>query len=261
VIDFDCHAHVFERVAPSGRPRYVPDYVAPLATWRGHLDDHGLCGGVLVQPSFLGFDNEELLRALGRLDLTRFGGVAVVDISAGTDLPALARAGIRGLRWNLVQGAAAPELTKPEVRRHLDAVAAAGLHLEIHLESPRLARFLPDVAVLGIPIVVDHFGLPVEPDPRMEPWLIALRALPSERRANIFVKFSAPYRSPVPLQPHAKMLLHELGPARVVWGSDWPWTRHESAVTYAACLDTIRSWGLASGARDQGAAALYRLAA
>jgi predicted TIM-barrel fold metal-dependent hydrolase len=242
MIRFDCHAHVFERVVPSGRPRYLPDYVAPLAEWRGHLTRHGLLGGVLVQPSFFGFDNFELAAALAQLDRGRFAGVAVVDPEAEADLQSLARGGICGLRWNLVHGAPVPDLERPAVRRHLESVAAVGLHLEIHLESTRLAELLPRITGIGLAIVIDHFGLPVASDPRDEPWLKVLRSLPVDQRNRVFVKFSAPYRSSVPVALHAEALRHELGPERIVWGSDWPWTRHEGKFDYHHTVEWAHRW-------------------
>ena len=116
MIRFDCHVHVYEEVTATRGARYVPAVPAPLAGWQAGMARHGLSGGVIVQVSFLGFDNSQLLDALSRLDRQRFAGVAVVpdEIDAGA-LDALVAAGIRGIRWNLVRGAPVPSSPLPAV--------------------------------------------------------------------------------------------------------------------------------------------------
>ena len=99
----DTHAHVFHRglkLAP-GR-RYAPDYDAPLPLYLEQLDRNGMTNGVLVQPSFLGTDNSYLVESLKQAS-GRLRGIAVVDPAVSTDeLRALDRAGVVGLRLNLV---------------------------------------------------------------------------------------------------------------------------------------------------------------
>ena len=74
----DGHAHVFNRALPM-EPirRYTPDRDATVIEYLAHLDEHGFTHGVLVQPSFLGYDNSHLLDALRRHP-ERLRGVAVV---------------------------------------------------------------------------------------------------------------------------------------------------------------------------------------
>ena len=111
MINFDCHAHVFDKISVISGARYIPKRPAPLDIWLQHQATHGLQGGVVVQPSFLGTDNSELCAVLAKLDLRIFAGVAVVpmDISV-EDLNELVGKGIRGVRWNLVRGAELPHL-------------------------------------------------------------------------------------------------------------------------------------------------------
>lgn len=251
---FDCHAHVYERVVPVGRPRYVPARPAPLAAWTACLDAHGLSGGVIVQPSFFGTDNGETLGALSRLDRRRFAAVAVVAPDAEADtLAALARAGVRGVRWNLVEGAPLPDPAAREVADFLARLADAGLHLEVQLEAERLSGWIGPVARAAGRVVVDHYGRPCGP-PETDPFLAEARGLgPS---SGLYVKLSAPYRSAA-TSAHAAALREALGPGRLVWGSDWPFTRHEDAATYPAMVAAGRD----AFPEDDGAAvhALYGL--
>ena len=256
-IAFDCHAHIYEAVVPRGRPRYLPSRLAPLGDWRAELGANGLSGGVLVQPSFFGTDNSQMLGALARLPVGRFAGVAVVDLSTSTaELAALGRAGVRGLRWNLIEGAPLPDPEDPEVRAFLERLAAVGLHLELQLEGPRLAHYLPRLAARATCLVVDHFGLPATADPACDPGLRAIAAAAPSGR--LWVKLSAPYRSAAG-PAHARALQAALGPERLVWGSDWPWTRHEAGRDYAALLADQVATGGSIAALNAASVELYRL--
>ncbi|TYC61892.1 amidohydrolase family protein [Rhodobacterales bacterium] len=232
---FDCHAHVYERVIPTGSVRYVPDHPAPLATWRKKINETGLTGGVIVQVSFLGTDNSQLLDALSQVDENRFAGVAVTDLDVTeADLERLRQGRVRGLRWNLVGDAPLPDLDSGQVRQLAGRLQDLGMHIEIQLESPRLAGWLQPLSRLGVPVVIDHVGLPVSADAGREPWLEALSDLAD--RSSFFVKLSAPYRGVADPSGHIAILHRLLGDGRFVWGSDWPHTRHEERATYDGLL-------------------------
>jgi predicted TIM-barrel fold metal-dependent hydrolase len=239
---FDCHAHVYEQVyAAVAQPRYLPAHAAPRAVWVKHQEESGVAGGVIVQISFLGTDNSEMLKALRALGTARFRGVAVVALDAGAEeLQALKAEGVCGVRWNLVKGAALPELAEAGVRSFLKRLNQAGLHLQIQLEGDRLGPYLRVLVSLADRIVIDHFGIPTTPSPGEEPWIAALKDVAAS--SDLFVKFSAPYRSPVDVAPHADVILEELGPGRVVWGSDWPWTNYEGRHNYAETVAWLDLW-------------------
>ncbi|PTX03303.1 amidohydrolase family protein [Pararhodobacter aggregans] len=253
MIRFDCHAHVYEQLLPMAGARYVPAEKASLAQWLARQDSAGLAGGVIVQVSFLGTDNSQLLRALAGLDRRRFAGVAVTALDVDeAELQALAESGVTGLRWNLVSGAELPDPAEAAVSRLVALLRDLGMHLEVQLESPRLAGYLPVLAALPVPVVIDHLGLP-RAEAAVEPWLDALEALPA--REGIHVKISAPYRAAADPRPHLDRLLTLLPRDRFVWGSDWPHTRHEAQARYDGLLAE------AAARIDDAAAvrALYRL--
>lgn len=231
MIEFDCHAHVFEQVSAIAGARYVPVAAAPLQTWLGHLERHHLKGGVIVQVSFLGADNSELCRALQQLDPRHFAGVAVVALDVSdAELDRLLAIGVRGLRWNLVRGADIPDLKSRVVRSFLKRLNARDMHLEVHLESPRLAKIIGPLLAFGGTVVVDHYGLPSDPNPQRDPWLQAIARI--EDLSGLYVKFSGAYRSAFDTDPHARALSDRLPADRVLWGSDWPHTQHETEVNY-----------------------------
>jgi predicted TIM-barrel fold metal-dependent hydrolase len=242
MISFDCHAHVYHRVAAVAGARYVPRDPAPLASWRRNLEVHGLRGGVIVQVSFLGTDNSELCRALETLDQRRFAGVAVLPLDVPTqEIERLAALGVRGVRWNLVRGAALPDLKSATVRGFLDRLFARDLHLEIHLEGPRLAPWIGSLLEIGGKIVVDHFGLPSDAVPERDPLFSQITRLPDMSR--LYVKLSAPYRTGFDLSAHTAFLTQTLGADRLVWGSDWPHTQHEGRVNFAKVAEHRETLG------------------
>lgn len=234
MIRFDCHAHVYERVSSVGTPRYLPRNPAPLSNWLEQQETHGIRGGVIVQVSFLGTDNSELVTALSRLDRRRYAGIAVTGPTpSDEELEQLALSNIRGLRWNLVGGTPLPDPGSIETTRLVDQLRAFSMHLELQLESPRLAEYLPELARLPVPVVVDHMGLPIALNPTDEPWM---QVLLETRNENIYVKLSAPYRARHDPRPHADYLMSLLPQDRFLWGSDWPHTRHEEIATYPGLL-------------------------
>lgn len=256
MIDFDCHAHVYETVAAVAGARYCPATPAPLQNWLDLQDRHSLKGGVIVQVSFLGTDNSELCSALAKLDLNRFAGVAVVpmDISdAGLDH--LVDAGVRGIRWNLVRGKAIPDVNAPEVQGLLAKLRARNLHLELHLEGARLAPVLPQLVDQGLRIVIDHFGLPSEPNPLRDPMIKSTNSLSDA--TSLYFKFSGHYRTAFDVTGHAQEIRSKIGDQHIVWGSDWPHTQHEKEVNFSAVRQARNAWSI--GSDGTAASELYNI--
>ena len=240
----DTHAHVFHRglkLAP-GR-RYAPDYDAPLSLYLEQLDHNGMSNGVLVQPSFLGTDNSYLVDCL-KQTAGRLRGIAVVDPAVSADeLRTLDKAGIVGIRLNLV-GQPLPDLAASEWRGLLANVKAMGWQVEIQRNASDLAVLAPLLLDLGVTVVLDHYALP---DPKLgvaDPGFQSVLKLGATR--NVWIKISAPYRNGAAGESFAKeaypLLRNAYGLDRLLWGSDWPHTQFEATQTYAKnrqFLDTL----------------------
>ncbi|MGY3534732.1 amidohydrolase family protein [Bradyrhizobium sp. USDA 4452] len=231
----DTHAHVFHRglkLAP-GR-RYAPDYDAPLALYLQQLDQNGITNGVLVQPSFLGTDNSYLVECLKATN-GRLRGIAVVDVAVTADeLRALDRAGIAGIRLNLV-GQKLPDLASGEWTALLAEIRALDWQIEIQRNAGDLATLAPKLLDQGVKVVLDHFALP---DPKLgadDPGFQSVLKLGATR--NVWVKISAPYRNGPAGEAFAKqaypLLRNAFGVDRLLWGSDWPHTQFEATQSYA----------------------------
>ena len=235
----DTHAHVFSSTAAAvPGARYRPAYEATLPAWRARWRTAGVTHGVLVQPSFFGTGNGEMLAALGA-DPAHLRGVAVVDPGcADADLDALHRDGVRAIRLNL-RGAPEEDLDLAAWKEALPRIARRGWHLELFTDRgcvPRVARALVDVPIR---VVLDHFG---HPDPSdVEATFAAVESL--ARSHEVWAKLSAPYRlEGLDARELAARWLEVVGPSRLVWGSDWPWTGHEAGRDYAELHAGVARW-------------------
>jgi L-fuconolactonase len=105
------------------------------------------------------------------------------------------------------------------VIRGLKAVAAAGLPFDLLVRAHQLPAAVEAVrAVPELTFVLDHLGNP--PIGKQSPWDI--RALASA--PNVVAKLSGlPTEAKVgDLRPYVEEALAAFGPARLMWGSDWP---------------------------------------
>ena len=237
----DTHAHVFDRSCRlvEGR-RYTPGYEAPAGRYVEAFDGAGVRQGVLVQPSFLGTDNACLLAGLRRYP-GRLRGVAVVapDVTAA-DLEAMAAAGVRGIRYNLI-GRDPEMLAKPEYRALTRRVARLGWLVEVQVPGGALAGVLDALTADAGAVVVDHFARPGTADPESDPGFRELMAFGPG--GPVWVKLSAPYRlAGFDPAPYAAAFLAHFGPERLLWGSDWPWTQHEATTSYGECVEQAGGW-------------------
>lgn len=238
----DCHAHVFSATTPAvAGARYRPAYAATLDAWRAHWPAAGITHGVLVQPSFFGTDNTEMLAALA-MDPAHLRGVAVLDPLVGEEaMRRLHASGIRALRLNLRGVADYSEYARDEWGALLVIAHALGWHVEVFVDPGRAPDVVPVLEPVPIPVVFDHFAAPGTDEAMVDATFRAVEQLAATR--PVWGKLSAPYRLRGG-DPHAfaARWLDIVGPGRVVWGSDWPWTGHEDAGDYARLRAALDRW-------------------
>jgi predicted TIM-barrel fold metal-dependent hydrolase len=251
----DCHVHVIGPLDrfPQEEERY---YTAGIATTEDLVKAASATGVrrfVIVQPSFYGTDNRATLDAVATLG---GNGCAVVVVAAATITDAALRSlqaqGVRGLRTNLNSA------LRGDGRRLSDEIRSQGniaremkWHLQLVVPFGSLVENADLIAGVPVPVVIDHFGLPIrqKPDSAAGRAFLDLVSLP-----HVWVKLSAPYRvlpDPLGTAPPQDWMtaLLETAPDRCVWGSDWPHTppREEQcardqvlpyrAISYAKLLD------------------------
>jgi predicted TIM-barrel fold metal-dependent hydrolase len=234
----DTHFHVFEAGVGVAGARYVPHYSARLSDWIAKAQKVGIHHGVCVQPSFLGTDNSLMLRALAdHPDLLR--GIAVVAPNVQAEvLHAMHRAGVRGLRLNLAGiSHDIPEWTQAE---HLwQFMHSFDWHVELHTDQGRLPDVLTQLPS-DIALVVDHMAKPLE----VSAADLSLQALVQRAKLSaVHVKLSGAYRlNGLSADQLANLLCQELGPDAMLWGSDWPCTRHEQFADFEQLMAQAHRW-------------------
>jgi 2-pyrone-4,6-dicarboxylate lactonase len=178
-----------------------------------------------------------------------YRGVALLppDVTE-EDVRALHEAGVRAARFSFVARlglAPTPEAFNAVVER----IAPFGWHVCLYMDTAALKQWLPRLAALPIPFVIDHMAR-IEAvkgidDPDFQV-LLDIAKLP-----NAWVKVSGIDRISAGRRPFPEGLpfvakLIEAMPDRVLWGTDWPHPNVEGDMPddgelvdafFAACLD------------------------
>jgi predicted TIM-barrel fold metal-dependent hydrolase len=224
----DCHVHVVgpKHQFPLAERRSYTPMDAPLPALRAHLARLGIDRVVVVQPSFYGFDNSCMIAALAELGPAARGVVALAIDTPAAELDSLHRVGVRGIRLNLASlGSTTPDKLATLLHGTAQLCARNGWHIQVFMHAEALRSVDDALRQVGVPIVIDHFGLvnPAEPD---GPAARALLKLLESGR--VWVKVSAPYRIAEDLDdPNVRAFaecLVRTNHERLVWGADWPHT-------------------------------------
>ena len=207
-----------------------------LTDLRPELAAAGIDRTVLVQTVPVAEETPEFLAlAAGEGKDVIAGVVGWVDLTAPdvADRLAALRAGPGGdalvsIR-HLVQSEPDPEwLGRPDVRRGLAAVEAAGLAYDLLVRHHQLPAAIEAVAALPeLRFVLDHIAKPPIAAGELEPWRSDLRRLAAA--PNVAVKLSGMVTeadvelwSVADLRPYSDVVLDAFGPQRTMFGSDWP---------------------------------------
>lgn len=186
---------------------------------------------VLVQAAPTEAETRFLLDAARRsAGLVRavVGWVELAAESAADRVAALAgEAALKGLRPMLQDIADTGWIVRPEVRPGLAAMERAGLRLDL-LVQPRHLPLLPALADRhpGLPPVIDHGAKPRIAARAWQPWADDIarvaRETPALCKLSGLATEAAPGWTAEDVRPYVDHLLAEFGPARLMWGSDWP---------------------------------------
>jgi predicted TIM-barrel fold metal-dependent hydrolase len=217
----DCHNHIMGSQAkyPYAATRTYTPPEASVADLKALRVQIGTARNVIVTPSVYGFDNRCTEDAIAELGATA-RGIAVLppDVSE-TELARLDAKGFRGARLNT---------GNPALKETLDTFAPkfrkVNWHVQLVGQLPLIVSLAPQLATLGHPIVVDHFGGARGEDGVQNKNFQAFLDL--VRAGNTYVKLSAPYdRSKLPdysdMTAFARALI-EARADRMVWGTNWP---------------------------------------
>lgn len=251
----DAHVHVWDLAVHDQRWIHGPE-LAPIRRSFGVPDLEpaaraaGITGAVLVQTVADQQETSGFLALAQRHDLIA-AVVGWADLTAPdvADRLAALREGpggryLKAIRHS-VQGEADPSwLCRLDVRRGLEAVAAAGLAYDLLVGPEQLPAAAETAAAIPhLLFVLDHLGKPPAASGAAGPWARALADLAAN--GNVSAKLSgllteAPRESGAAawLRQHVDIALTTFGPERLMAGSDWPVCL--LAKGYAATLDAIR---------------------
>lgn len=240
-----------------------------LATAAADMDRTVLVQTVTVAeetPEFLAIaEQSSLIGAVtGWVDLTRPTADALAKLAAG-----VGGKWLRGIRHQ-VQGEPDPRwLCRDDVRRGLREVFDAGLLYELLVRPHQLPAAVETVAAFPDgQFVLDHCAKPPIASGDLEPWASDIRALAAFE--NVTCKLSGLVTEAdwakwtvQDLRPYVDVVLEAFGPARLMFGSDWPvcLLAGEYQDVLTAAEELTASLSVAEQARIFGdtAAEVYRL--
>jgi predicted TIM-barrel fold metal-dependent hydrolase len=224
----DCHTHI---VADPGQfpmwqgRAYTPEIALPEEMTALHRALH-IKRVVIVTPSIYGSDNSATLYGMRARGADARGIAVIDDRTSNSDLDRMSKAGIRGIRLNLVvAGQTDPALIR---RRFLDAmnrIKGRAWHLQIYAALATVSVLKELVLAAAVPVVFDHFGgAQASLGPGQGGFDDLLELLHSGKE---YVKISGAYRASTKspeyadVAPLAKAMV-VANAERVLWGSDWP---------------------------------------
>lgn len=233
----DSHLHLWDLEA--GEYAWLgPQYCELFRSFTPEMARHelasaGIAAAVLVQAEDSTRDTEHLLDVADR-----FGFVAGVIGWVRLDDPSQAAAQLDrlgqhpafcGVRHLVHDDPRDEFLELPTVRRSLALLAERGVPFDVPDAWP---RHLPGVSALAadlpaLTVVVDHLGKPPRGRDDFDAWAEALREV--ARHPNTVAKVSGLQAQGQPLTAEAlrpvwEIAVEAFGPARLMYGGDWPMT-------------------------------------
>jgi predicted TIM-barrel fold metal-dependent hydrolase len=154
-------------------------------------------------------------------------GIAVIDErTRDSEFDALDKAGIRGIRLNLVTaGKVDPTVARRRFLAFAERLKGRRWHIQIYATPAIISGIKAAVLDSPTPVVFDHFGGALAALGVQQPGFEDLLEL--VRSGKAYVKLSGTYRASkqAPDYPDALPLARALiagNPDRILWGTDWP---------------------------------------
>ena len=250
----DTHMHVYEPRFPLAATAPGVPPVAPAAAYLAVRARIGIDRTVVVQPAAYGRDNTCTLAAMATIGPSARGVAVVDDTVTDAEMERLTAAGVRGVRFFMLRGAALPwELLEPIAAR----VAPHGWHVQLQLDGRDLPHYEARLGRLPCTLVIDHVGKFLEPVAPDHPAFRVLARLVEAGRT--YVKLSAPYevsKLGPPTYDDVGRLAKELvtiAPDRMLWATNWPHPSvpREQRPDDAMLLDMLLDWAPDEAARHR----------
>jgi 2-pyrone-4,6-dicarboxylate lactonase len=228
----DTHFHVF------GPPEQFPfvsthEYTPPAAPLEHYLKMIAVIGverAVVVQPSVHGLDNSATLDAIKNSG-GRFRGVGRIDDQTPkSELQRLHAAGVRGVRFNLLDRPRG-NVKLDVLDRCVEHIVEFGWSVDLHIDTKSLMAQENRIRSMPIRVVIDHIARIKPPEGLDQPAFQLLLDLMKHKHVWVKVSgadkicnthvhsyFGLPF---VEVIPFARAVI-AAAPDRVIWGTDWP---------------------------------------
>lgn len=228
----DCAVHVYgdTRRHPYWEGRTYTPEPATVAELKQVMQALGCDRVVVVQASTYGTDNSCVLDSIRELGSGARGVAVIDDKTTEASLDDMHRGGMRGIRLSLGnQGVTDPDAAKQRVKAAADRMKnRSGWSVLISGTPATWHALRVELAAVGVPIVIDHFGEPRTADGVGQPGFAAVLDLVKSGKAYVKLSNADTLAAQADLSdvtPFAKALI-AANPQRVVWGTAWP---HPSA--------------------------------
>lgn len=234
-IRIDSHHHVWDLsrgdyawIRPEDYPALLVDYAA--SDLKPHLDRYDIDGSVLIQAADTVAETEYMLSVGEETDFIKavVGWVDMTSSDAPDVLATLAeRRLFRGIRPSLMNYDDPAWILGRNQQRALEALEELGLIFDALLWPSQMMPLLEAMTChpdLGF--VINHFGYPDIATGDIAGWKESMARIACETSAR--VKFSGVMMGlgdelgDDSFREAAGHLLEQFGPARLMWGSDWP---------------------------------------
>jgi len=153
---FDTHFHIIDFRFPvqENQGFFPPSF--PAHEYQARTRGLDIVGGVVVSGSFQGFDRGGMLDALGALGPTFVGVIQLPPTATDGEILELDRAGVRGVRFNLVRGGSAGMGDLDRMARRVHELAR--WHVELYADARDLEPIHSTLAALPA-VSIAHLGL------------------------------------------------------------------------------------------------------
>src|SRR3981081_532198 len=157
----DCHTHIHgdpEKFPFFAGRVYTPETALPEEMTALHRALH-IKRVVIVTPSVYGTDNSATLYGMKARGADARGGAVIDDKTAGADLDAMDKAGMRGIRLNLATGGTNdPAVARQRFQAALPRMVSRNWHIQIYTNLGVITGIKEQVLNSPVPVVFDHFG-------------------------------------------------------------------------------------------------------
>ncbi len=217
----------------------------------------GTTRDIVVTPSAYGTDNRVTLDAISQLGANARGVAVIHPTITDAELAALARGGIRGIRFSLngSPNGNKPVTTLDMIEPLSKRINELGWHVQINAGGEQILAAADLWNRIPSPIVFDHMGHIPQPMGTKHPAFALIRRLIDKGRT--WVKLSVTYDNTKDGPPtyadvtKVAQAYVQAAPERMVWGSNWPHPNETNKPDDAVLFDLLAQWAPSEATRHR----------